>query len=347
MRGLAKVDRSEGAMELVERDTPTISSDEALVEVDYAGLCGSDAGIYKFKSAFERMDLPTIIGHEYTGRIVDVGADVTDFEVGDRVVERPIRFCGNCYQCKIGETNLCQNKVLTGIDVDGAYTQYVAVPAESLHHIPDDIDPRHAAVVEPTSICARAVVRNSRVSPGDRVLVEGPGPIGLITAQIADAQGGEVVVSGVERDTKHRLPLADTLGYETVNVQSESLDTVRDAVTGGIGFDVVFDATGHPSGLQTATDHVRSGGQIVLLGQTGEATLSYTPLVREEIDVQCSFTSVYEDYERAIRMIQSGDVDHETIIDERFSLLDAEGAFEAFLAGETCKSIFDVSELWE
>lgn len=347
MRGLAKVERREGAMELVEREKPNIAPNEVLIEVDYAGLCGSDAGIYKFKPAFERMNLPTVIGHEYTGKIVEVGPNVSDFEIGQRVIERPIRYCGSCFQCQIGEMNLCQNSVATGVDIDGAYQQYISVPEKSLHHIPDDFDPRHAAAVEPTSICARAVIRNSRVSPGDRVLVEGPGPIGLITAQIAAAQGGEVIVSGVGRDTKYRLPLAEKLGFQTVDVETQDINEVRNDVTDGIGFDVVFDATGHPSGLETGVEQVRSGGQIVLLGQTGETTMSYTPLVRAEVDLQCSYTSVYEDYERAIRMIQSGDVDHETLIDDEYSLLDAEAAFEAFLAGETCKAVFDVSELWE
>lgn len=347
MRGLAKVERAEGSMELVDRERPTVAPDEALVEVDYAGLCGSDAGIFKFKPAFERMDLPTIIGHEYTGRIVEIGDSVSDFEVGERVVERPIRFCGTCYQCKIGEENLCQNAVFTGVDTDGAYTQYITVPEKSLHHIPDSMDPRHAAAVEPTSICARAIIRNSRISPGDRVLVEGPGPIGLISAQIAEAQGGEVLVSGVDRDRTYRLPLAEELGFPTLNVEADDVDEISGSFTDGIGFDVIVDATGHPSGLTTAVEQIRSGGQIVLLGQTGEMTMAYTPLLRAEIDIQCSFTSVYEDYERAIRLIQSGDVDNETIIDDRFSLLDPDDAFEAFFAGQTCKPIFDVSELWD
>lgn len=347
MRGLAKVNRSEGTMEFIDRDQPTPSSNEALVEIDYAGLCGSDVGIYKFKSGFERMDLPTVIGHEYTGRIIDIGEAVSSFEVGDRVIERPIRYCGDCYQCKVGEQNLCQNAVLTGIDRDGAFQQYITVPEQSLHPIPEDISPQHAATAEPTSICSRAVVHNSRVTAGDRVLVEGPGPIGLITAQIAAAQGGNVVVSGVGQDAEYRLPFAENFGFRTINIAEEDMATLQEEFTDGIGFDVIFDATGHPAGLTTAVDEVRKGGQIVLIGQTGETTMSYTPLVRAEVDLQCSYTSVYEDYERAIRMIQSGDVDSGKLIDERFSLLNPDQAFEMFINGQTCKPVFDVSEIWE
>ena len=345
MRGLAKVRRSHGAMEFVDRSRPEPAPDEALVEVDYAGLCGSDAGIYEFESAFERMELPTVIGHEYAGRVVETGDAVSKFSVGDRVVERPIRGCGDCYQCEIGEANVCQDAVITGVDHDGAYEQFVAVPERALHPVPDSVPQQYAAVVEPTSIGARAVIENSRVTAGDRVLVEGPGPIGLLTAQIARAQGATVVVSGVGQDATYRLPLAEDLGFETLNIAEDDVAARRESLTDGVGYDVVFDTTGHPSGLPSAVDEVRKGGQIVLVGQTGETTMPYSPLVRSEIDLQCSYASMYDDFERSLRLIDRGAVDCETFVDDRFSLLDADEAFEAFVDGETCKPVFDVSEL--
>jgi len=345
MRGLAKLQRREGAIGLVDRPVPEPSPTEAIVEVDYAGLCGSDAGIYEFESAFERMDLPTVIGHEYAGRIVEIGDAVTKFTAGDRVVERPIRSCGDCHQCESGHPNICQDATITGVDHDGAYEPYVAVPEPGLHRVPEGVSQRHAAMVEPTSIGARAVVQNSRVSAGDRVLVEGPGPIGILTAQIAKAQGGQVVVSGVDRDAGYRLPLAEELGFETINVTAEDTDARRDELTDGLGYDVVFDSTGHPSGVQSAVEQVKKGGQIVLIGQTGETTMEYSPLVRSEIDLQCSYASTYEDFERSFRLIERGRVDCEAFIDDRFSLLEPDAAFEAFVSGETCKPVFEVSDL--
>ncbi|MFC6863983.1 zinc-binding dehydrogenase [Halomicroarcula sp. GCM10025817] len=347
MRGLAKTSRGHASMELLDRPKPDPAPDEALVAVDYAGMCGSDAGIYEFESAFERMELPTVIGHEYAGRVVEVGDAVTKFAVGDRVVERPIRACGDCYQCDIGEENVCQRAAITGVDHDGAYEPYLAVPERALHPVPDNVDQRHAATVEPTSVGARAVIENSRVRAGDRVMVEGPGPIGLLTAQIARAQGGDVVVTGVGQDADYRLPLAEDLGFETINVAEDDAEERRDELTDGVGYDVVFDTTGHPSGLTGAVDAVRKGGQIVLVGQTGETTMPYSPLVRGEVDVQCSYASTYQDFEHALRLIGRGEVDAATLVDDRFSLLDADEAFEAFLAGETVKPMFDVSELRE
>ncbi|MBX0297036.1 zinc-dependent alcohol dehydrogenase [Haloarcula nitratireducens] len=347
MRGLAKTSRSHGAIELVDRERPTPAPDEALIEVDYAGLCGSDAGIYEFESAFERMELPTVIGHEYCGHVVEVGDRVSKFAVGDRVVERPIQGCGDCYQCEIGEENVCQDAVITGVDHDGAYAGYLAVPEAALHPVPEEIPPKHAAIVEPTSIAARAVVENSRVRAGDRVMVAGPGPIGILTAQVADAQGGDVVVAGVGQDVSYRLPLAEELGFSTIDVEADELDERRRALTDGVGYDVVFDTTGHPSGFSMAVDEVRKGGQIVFVGQTGEVTMKYSRLVRAEIDVQCSYASTYEDFERSLRMIRSDAIECESFLDDRFSLLDADTAFEAFLEGETVKPVFDVAELRE
>jgi L-iditol 2-dehydrogenase/threonine 3-dehydrogenase len=334
-------------MELLDLDRPTPAADEALVEVDYAGLCGSDAGIYEYKPAFERMDPPTVIGHEYTGRVVELGEEVTSFSVGERVVERPIRGCGECYQCQSGMENICQRIELTGIDHDGAYAGYVAVPADSLQSVPDGVDPRHAALAEPTAVCTRAVIENSRVGAGDRVLVAGPGPIGLLTAQVADAQGANVVVAGVGPDTAYRLPLAEDLGFPAINIEETDLAAYREEFTDGIGYDVVFDTTGHPSGLPMAAEEVRKGGQIVLVGQAGETSMPTTPIVRAEVDIQCSYSAMFRDFDRAFRLMATGDLDHETFLDDRFSLLDAEAAFEAFLNGETCKPVFDVSVLRE
>jgi L-iditol 2-dehydrogenase len=347
MRAVAKVRHDERSIEIVERQQPTPSENEALLEVDFAGLCGSDAGIYAFESAYDWMSLPRVIGHEYAGRVVEVGEEVTKVGVGDRVAERPIRHCEDCYLCEIGATNVCQNSAIRGVHHDGAYAPYVAVPEDALHPIPGDVPQRHAAVLEPTSVAVRAVVGNSRVSPGDRVLVEGPGPIGLLTAQVAAARGGDVLISGVEQDAAYRLPLASDLGFETIDVSSADLGARRDAMSDGVGFDVVFDTTGHPSGLTTAAEAVRNAGQVVLIGQTGETTMEYSPLVRSEVDLQCSYASQYEDFERALRLMDSSAVDCETFVDDGFSLTAPAEAFDAFLAGETCKPVFDVGELRE
>ncbi|MFB6105998.1 MAG: zinc-binding dehydrogenase [Halobacteriaceae archaeon] len=345
MRALAKTAGEHGHVELIDVPKPEPGRSEALVVVDYAGMCGSDAGIYEFEEMFEMMTFPTVIGHEYTGRIVEVGDGVEHFSVGDRVVEEPIRSCGDCYQCHSGDPQICADAHITGVHHDGAFAPYVAVPEHHLHAVPDDVSPEHAAITEPASVSTRAVCENSRVRAGSTVLVEGPGPIGLLAAQVARAQGGDVVVSGVGQDADFRLPLARDLGFETANVGDRDVTAVADEATDGVGFDVVVDATGHPSGFSAGIDAVRKGGQIVLVGQSGTVQADVTPLVRGEVDVQFSYASQWQDFERALGFIRSGDIDAETFTDDGFSLLNADEAFETFLAGGTCKPVFDVSEL--
>lgn len=343
MRALTKTARKRGAMAVEKRETPSIGPEEVRVAVDWVGMCGSDAGIYAFKSAFERMTLPTIIGHEYAGTVEAVGEHVEAFRVGDRVVERPIRGCGTCFQCRRGIENVCQSASITGVDHDGAFAGSIAVPARFLTPIPDNLSNRQAALAEPTSVAVRAVCRNSRVRPGDSVLVEGPGPIGLLSAQIARAQGGKVTVSGVEQDAAVRLALAEDLGFRTINVDRQGSEELLDPASLAEGFDVVIDATGHPNGLTTGVEVVRSGGQIVLVGQTGETTMPYSPLVRGEIDLQCSYASTTEDFERAFTMLGDGTVATESMVDTTVDPEDPTAAFEAFLEGQTVKPLFDVS----
>lgn len=345
MHGLAKTRRAHGALELIDIPKPDPGPNDVIVSVDWAGLCGSDGGIYEFESAFERMELPTVIGHEYAGRIEEVGASVTAFAPGDRVIEVPFHTCGECYQCRRGQSNVCQNGSITGVDHHGAYAPFVRAPSQSLIPIPDGLTLRVAATSEPLGVAVRAVTQNSRIRPGDVVLVEGPGPIGLFAAHVARAQGAQVVVSGIDKDEAVRLPLARELGFETCNVAHDDVESLRASLTDADGYDVVIDTTGHPSGLTTAVSAVRRGGQIVLVGQTGETTMPYSPLVRGEIDLQCSYSASMEDVERGFALMDDGKVDVEAMIGDDFSLREPDAAFEAFLAGEVVKPLFDLSEL--
>jgi L-iditol 2-dehydrogenase len=346
MKGFAKLAGERGSMGVIDVEEPTPAPDEALVEVAYAGLCGSDLGIYEFEDAFEFMEFPRVVGHEYAGTVVAVGDDVERFEPGDRVVEQIIRHCGECPHCLAGDTHICTDARITGIHHDGAYAPHITVPEKDLHHLRDDVTLREGATVEPTAVAARAVTENSRVRAESRVLVEGPGPIGLLAAQIARAQGAEVLVSGAGRDSAYRLPLAREMGFETVDVAETDVEAVTDERT-DVGWDVVFDTTGHPSGISTAADVVKKGGQVVVLGLTDHAEFSLTPLVRGEVDVQCSYTYRWADFETAMDLIASGAVDVETLVDERFSLTAGTEAFEAAANAETCKPLFDLDDLRE
>lgn len=333
------------SVEMQERNAPSPDAGEVLVQVHTAGLCGSDAHAYKYEGGYEWIPIPRIMGHEYSGEVVDVGSDVTNFEVGDKVIEEPIHDCGHCFQCKNGQPNVCQNFSITGMHRDGAYAEFVTVEARHLHPVPDDVPLRHAAITEPTSIATRAVFDQSETTPGDTVLVEGPGPIGVLTAAVADSLGANVLVSGLTQDTKFRLPLLEDIGIQTINVQEDDIEERTEAFTDGLGFDVVFDTTGHKSGVEMAADRVRKGGQIVVVGLPGEdSELFMTPLVRGEIDLNTSYGSTWTNFEQALRLMEHGEIAVDEILDDSHGISDPEAAFEAFLSSETCKPVFSFGE---
>ena len=329
------------SVELQERDRPSPDDDEVVVEVHTAGLCGSDAHAYLLEGGYEWIPIPRVMGHEYSGRVVEVGEDVEGFAPGDPVVEEPIHDCGTCFQCKNGQPNVCQNFSITGMHTDGAYTDLVTVSPRHLHRVPDDVPLDHAAITEPTSIATRAVFDRSVVTPGDTVLVEGPGPIGVLVAVIVDSMGANTVVAGLERDADHRLPLVREFGIEAVDAGTVGPDALGQEYTDGLGFDVVFDTTGHRSGVEQAVECVRKGGQVVVVGLPGEPSEVFmTPVVRGEIDVNSSYGSTWRNFEQALRLLENGTVDAGTFIDPTFDVADPERAFEAFLNSETCKPVF-------
>lgn len=328
-------------IEVQQRAEPTPRGDQVLIEVHSAGLCGSDAHAYTYEGGYEWVPVPRIMGHEYAGTVVDVGGDVSDVSIGDHVIEEPLHHCGTCFQCQNGQSNVCRNFEITGMHCDGAYAEYTTVDEQFVHRIPDSIPLSHAAITEPMSVATRAVLTRSSVTPGDRVLVEGPGPIGVLVATVADAIGANVLVSGLGRDTEYRLPLLEEMGIETVDIDVEPLAERADAFTDGRGFDVVFDTTGHRSGLELAVERVRKGGEVVVVGLPGEPSEVFvTPVVRGEITVETSYSSHWRNFEQAIRLLNDGTVDVAPIVDTSYDVDEPTRAFEAFLNSETCKPVF-------
>jgi len=319
---------------------PTPGPQDVLVDVEHAGICGSDVHAYLLMDGFDWVKIPRVMGHEYAGSVVETGEDVTNVEVGDTVIEAPIHPCGNCPQCEVGDVNVCSNTTISGMHTDGAYSEFVAVDEQHLLTCPDGLSSQHAALTEPLSIAARAVYDRSSVTPGDTVLVQGPGPIGILTAGLLDAMGAKVLLSGKQRDQKYRLPLADSLDISTVNVNSDSLMEYMDGMTDGTGFDSVFDTTGHRSGIEGAVDLVRKGGEIIVVGLPGEpAELFFSPIVRAELDILAAYGSTPENFKQAMRGLDAGHIDADRLIDTRYDVETITDAFEDFLESKTCKPV--------
>jgi L-iditol 2-dehydrogenase len=334
------VQTGENEVRIAEREQPEVKPGQALLRVHSAGLCGSDAHAYRMSDGYEWVPMDRIMGHEYAAEVVEVGPEVAEFEPGDAVVEMPVAPCGNCRQCRLGQYNVCQDFSIRGLHRDGAYAEYISVDTSQLVRVPDDVPLETAAIAEPTSIASRTVLERSEISAGDSVLVEGPGPIGILSAAVADAIGADVLVSGIDQDAPHRLPLVSTIGIETIDVSEDDLNERAEAFTDGDGFDAVVDATGHPSGLETAVDHVRKGGEAIVVGIPREPSeVLMTDVVRGEVDLKTSYGSLIRDFERALAMLGDGAIDTDRITSE-WAVEDAADAFESFLAGDSTKPVF-------
>lgn len=339
MQAIVQTDKKQIEVQNVAKPEP--ASDEVLIEVHSAGLCGSDVHAYEYDEGFDWIKIPRIMGHEYTGEVVAVGDDVKEFSPDDTIIEEPIHPCGHCFQCKNGEQNVCQDTTITGMHTDGAYAEYTTVGAEYVHAVPDSIPQEYRAITEPLSIATRAVYERSVVTPGDTVLVEGPGPIGALIAVVVDALGATVVVSGVQKDRSYRLPVLADLGIETIDITSESLESAADTITDGLGFDTVFDTTGHKSGIPTAVEVTRKGGEIVNVSLADAASeVFFTPVVRSEIDIKSSYGALWSDFERSIRLLEDKVLELDEIVDTKYSSTDPQTAIDDFIAGKTIKPVF-------
>ena len=188
------------------------------IEVKYAGICGSDIHTYE---GHYKVAVPVTLGHEFSGEVVEVGEGVTDFKPGDRVTsETTFYICGECEYCKSDDYNLCNHRKGLGTQHDGGFTNYLIARKESVHLLPEHVDYQSAAMTEPLA-CTHHAVSKTDIHEGDIVVVIGPGPIGLLTAQVAKSRGAKVIITGLTND-KVRLDKAKELGIDyTVNTQEE------------------------------------------------------------------------------------------------------------------------------
>ncbi len=260
----AAVFRGAGQIEVTDVPTPEPESGEVLIRVAYCGICGSD--LEAFHTGMYEPGL--IIGHEFAGTIVEVGPGVTGWQVGDRVVVNDAIPCGECLPCREGRLDACQSLTMIGVTHDGAMAEYTKITVKGLHRLPPSVTLRQGALVEPLAVALHGV-RRSRLKPGDRAVVMGTGPIGLLMLQGALAAGARMVA--VTEVDATRAALASQLGATAV------LDPARDNVsvaladlTDGLGPDVIYICTGAPGPFRDAVSLVRKGGQIFILGMCVE-----------------------------------------------------------------------------
>ena len=313
-----------GDLRVEDRGVPEPGPREVLVEVAAVGVCGSDIHYYEHGriGSFVVRE-PMVLGHETSGRIVALGPGASRHAVGDRVALEPGVPCGNCRECRAGRYNLCQDvRFFATPPIDGSFARFVAIHEDFAFALPDGVSDEAGALMEPLSVGVWAC-QKANVSAGDRVLVTGAGPIGLLAAQCARAFGAtEITVTDVN---PHRLDLAArTAATRVINVAEEPLED------SGVEADALIECSGHPGSLKAGIAALRPAGTAVLVGMgpEEEGVVPLSLIQNRELWVTGTFRYA-NTYPRAIALVAAGRVDLEAIITGHYGLDEAEAALRA------------------
>ena len=343
MDALIKYGREDKNVELrAIPQPPDPAPGRVVVEVGAAGVCGSDLHMWRDHQSWA-IKLPLVLGHEFCGSVAALGEGVRDFEIGDRVaVETAAEVCGACAFCHSGDYNQCPHRLGYGALHDGAFTQYVTARQQILHHIPDNVSFEQASLTEPICVAYNALVEKTPVlRPGDSVVIQGPGPIGMMALLVAKLRGAsEIIMLGTRQD-KRRLRVAGEIGATaTLNIdEDDPIEFVR-SIGDGYGVDLVVDCTGVSIALKSALEMARPNGIITKIGWGPEPMdFNLDPLVQKGVTLQGSFSHLYDTWERALALLSSGQINLDPIIGGVYPLTDWEEAFEAMEAGANVKSV--------
>lgn len=341
MQALYKTARGVGNLELREAPVPSPRANEVLLEIKAAGICGTDIHIKHDEFPYWP---PVILGHEFSGVVVEAGSTVADYRPGDRVVAEPhTGACGKCALCRTGHIEICESKRSPGWGINGAFARYLAMPEHLLHRIPDSLSDREAALIEPAANVVQDVLERGLVQAGDRVVVLGPGPIGLMAVMAARAAGAaSVALVGAEADLAIRLPLGSQFGADAIIVsgRQDVVEAVAD-FTGGRGADVVVEASGAPAAIASLPHLVRVLGRITVIGMTGKEQVPFPwdRAVWKACTVVFSRSTGYTAWERTIALAGAGLLDLGRLITHAGRLEEWERIFDEVESQRAVKAL--------
>jgi L-iditol 2-dehydrogenase len=321
---------------------PEPGEDQVLIEVQAAGICGSDLHIYRWDTQLP-MNLPVIIGHEYSGTVVELGSGVQGWHIGDRVtVEPSFSVCGRCIYCQTGSYNLCPDRKVQGFWAHGAFARFTLAPAHRLHRLPENVDFQEGALTEPLACCVHGVVELTGITVGDLVVISGPGTIGLFSMQLARAFGCRALVIGTSADLP-RLEIARELGADyTVNLDEEKPAELIADLSGGLGADALIECSGVPAAAGAGIDLVRKGARYTQIGLFGRPiTIDFEKIAYKELRVTGSFAQRWTAWRRALDLVARGRVRIRPLISDVIPLSQWHEAFRKFEAREGLKILLE------
>jgi threonine 3-dehydrogenase len=326
---------------------PPVGPSDVLIRVQYAGVCGTDLHIWEWDAwASGRLRPPVTIGHEFAGEIVRLGPEAEAsglLAVGDRVTAEGHIICGHCLQCRIGLGHLCRRTQIIGVDRDGAFADYIAMPASNVIRL-DGIPTEIGAIMDPLGNAVHTVLEGGGV-PGSAVFVLGAGPIGCFAVGVARAAGASLVVASDLNPT--RLELARRMGaHVTLNPATDDVVARVHELTGGDGADLVCEMSGHPAGHAQAFAAARLGGRVNLLGtpsRTTEVDLARDVIFKGLTLYGVTGRKMYETWLQMLRLLRAGQLDPSPVITHRFPLEAIADAIAVIKDGRAGKVILEIA----
>jgi len=316
---------SKATFEIQETAVPACGPKQVLLKVKAVGICGSDIHAYYGKHPF--ISFPVTQGHEATGEVVSVGAEVAALKPGDRVLFRPQKVCGECRSCREGRYNVCKTLEVYGCQCAGASSDYYVADAELLYKLPDNVDYGVGTVIEPLAVGVRAVNRPGNVE-GKNILVIGAGTIGNLVMQAAKAMGAaKIVISDV---SDYKLNMAKECGADViVNVAKENLEEILDRELGPEGLDVVYECSANSGALNQMLRYGRKGMAFVIVAVYGHKPEIEMGLIQDrEYEIYGTLMYLHEDYLKAIELVSQNKVNLQALISKEYALEDVAEAFK-------------------
>jgi len=313
-----------GKIQYREIEKPKPSRDEVVITVKRIGICGSD--IHVFHGQQPLTVYPVVQGHEVSGIVESVGLNVTEFMPGDKVTFIPQITCGECYACKLGSYNICERLKVMGFQVEGAAQEFFLVHSSKVLKLPEKLTFDEAAMIEPVAVAVHAVGKVGSIS-NKKVVVLGAGPIGNLVAQVAIAKGADSVM--ITDISNFRLEIAKQCGVTLAfNPKTEDIGNAINIHFGSDRADFIFECVGAEATLNHAIELARKGSVIVVVGVFGEMPqVNMFPIQDGELNVIGSLMYLYEDYEKAITLLEKGNLTLQPLISASFPLSSYHKAF--------------------
>jgi threonine 3-dehydrogenase len=340
MKALSKLKAEEGIWMIEDADIPQISPSEVLIKIKKTAICGTDIHIYNWDEWSQKtIPVPMITGHEYVGEIVEIGSDVTTVKVGQRVSGEGHIICGQCRNCRGGRLHLCPKTIGIGVNIQGAFAEYLKLPASNVCPIPDEIPDEIAAIFDPFGNAVHTALSFNLV--GEDVLITGAGSIGIMAAAVCRHAGARHVV--ITDINPYRLELAKKMGIEhAVNVEKTDMKALMKKLHITEGFDVALEMSGAAPAFQTIFDTIIHGGKIALLGiPPSDMPVDWNQVIFKGLTLKGIYgREMYETWHK-MKMMVMGDLDISPIITHEFNIDEYQEAFAIARSGQSGKVILN------